>query len=339
MAFITKRDLPFLSFAAATLSLRALPKGLRHRRLGAFGNGLGALWYRLDRSDAALTRRNLQTVLGAQLGAGQVEATARALFQTVAYSKLLNDLLPGLGLADVQQILHIEGKEHLEQALGRGRGVVLLRWHSNLHGYIELSLLKLLGYGVVAVLGEEIEPDDSWVYQHVVHPIRRRSRRNFDVIDPNGTPQRAMLECLQKNQILMITGDTLEKEMLDMPAPQVLPVKLLGRTLPLMTGPFRMARWLQSPVVPTFVVPRPGGYTMVIEPPLALSGDNSAQGLAADLAAYVERFESYLLRYPTLWAHWRHAALLDLMKKENHPDMTTPSSFSPTFVSLSLGGK
>jgi len=314
MTIITKRDLPFLGFAAATLSLRVLPKGLRCRWLEAFGNRLGTLWYRLDRSDAALTRRNLQAVLGAQLSAAQIEATAQAQFQTVAYSKLLFDLLPDLSSAEVQQILHIEGQEHLKAALDLGRGVVLLRTHSNIQGYPETMLLQHLGYPAVAVLAEEIEPGASWVHRRIVHPLRRRVWHSLTVIALDGTPQRALADYLRQNHVLLIMGDALEADMRDLQPPQVLPVSLLGHSVPLKTGPFRMARWFKSPIVPAFVVPRPGGYTLVIEPPLELSDDNSMQGLATDLATFVARFEPYLLRYPALWAHWRHVALLDLMQ-------------------------
>jgi len=61
---------------------------------------------------------------------------------------------------------------------------------------------------------------------------------------------------------------------------------------------------------------------MVIEPPIELSKDTSVEGLKADLASFTARFEPHLLRYPALWAHWRHKDLPDLMRptaKEAEP--------------------
>ena len=314
MAFISKRDLPFLGFAGATLGLRILPRSLRFRWVGTASKGLAALWYRLDRSDAALTRRNLQNVLGSRLSTAEVEETARKIYRVVAFSKLVNDMLPSLPPKDLTQILRLEGEEHLQQALAQGRGAILLGTHFGLHGYIKLMLFKHLGYDVITAVKEEVEPDDSWVYRRIVHPIRSRPRRHFRVLTIDGTPQRAMVDCLRQNQFMLIYGDALERDMLELHAPEVLSVPLLDHLILLKTGPFRLARWLKSPILPLFVVPQRDGYTMMIDPPLSLADDNSVEGLAADLAAFTRRFEPHLLQHPALWAHWRHEDLLELMK-------------------------
>jgi lauroyl/myristoyl acyltransferase len=314
MALIAKRDLPFLGFSAAALGFQVLPRSVRLRWCHVAGRWLGAFWYRLDRPGAALVRKNLQGVLGRRLSAAQLDATARAHFQNIALGMLVNDVLRTLTLQDLIQFLCLKGEEYLEEALAQEQGVILLGAHFGLHSYTSLLLLKRLGYRVAAVLGEEIKPNDSWVYRHVVYPIRRRSCLHVHVIHPTGVPQREMIDCLQQNHVLMILGDYLSKDLLRLPPPQVLPAPLLGHSVPLNTGPFRLARWLGSPVVPFFIVPQPAGFALVIEPPLQLSQDNSTSDLMADLAAFTTRFEPYLLRYPALWANWRCYRLLDLMQ-------------------------
>ena len=314
MTFISKSDLPHLGFVAAVLGFRCLPRPLRlHGCLGV-ARSIGALWYRLDRADAALTRRNLQGILGHRLTAEQVEATARAIFQHVALHKFIHDIVPGLRPQDVSQFLTVEGEAYLQQGLAQGRGVILLGAHFGIPGYLQLMLMKHLGYQVTAVLGEDLPPDSSWVYHRLVHPIRHRVRHQFCMIDPNGAPQREMVACLQRNQILIIPGDAFDQELFQLSSPHVLPAPLLGRTVLLKTGSFRLARWLKSPMIPFFIIPRARGFTMIIEPPLSLSEDNRSSGLMADLAAFTARFEPYLLRYPALWLHWRHEALLELMQ-------------------------
>jgi lauroyl/myristoyl acyltransferase len=314
MALVTKHDVPFLGFLAATLGLRLLPTSLRFRSCEAISKRLGSVWYQLDHADAALTRRNLQSVLGSWLSASQVDATARALFQNIVFSKLVNDMLPALTVQDLKQFLYLEGEEHLKQALALGHGVVLLGVHFGLHSYIPLMLLKHLGYPVAAVLGQEIRPDDSWVYRHVIHPVRRRARLRLHVIEPTGMPQRELANILRQNQVLMILGDVLDQDVLRLSSPHVLPVPLLERLVLLKTGPFRLARWLGAPIVPFFVVSRPDGFAVVIESPLTLNDERSVHGLASDLTAFTARFESYLLGYPALWAHWRCAELLESMR-------------------------
>jgi lauroyl/myristoyl acyltransferase len=200
--------------------------------------------------------------------------------------------------------------------------------------------LERLGYKVDAVLGEEIETDDSWLYRRVILPIRRRSRSHWRVIEPTGRPQRTMAECLRQNRILMILGDTMDEDLrfLQTPPPHLLPAPLLGRTVPLRTGPFRLARWLGAPVVPCFAVPRErGGFELVIEAPLPASENKSIGGLMADLAAFTARFEPYLLRHPSLWLHWRHGSLLEVMQPAREERASRQSLEAATITAVPAG--
>jgi len=314
MAFIKKSDLPFLGFVAATLSLRLLPRSVRLKWTQVVAKSLGQAWHLVDRSDAALTRRNMLKVLGDSLPAETIEAAVPALYEHFALDKLLADMVPGLNRADADQILTVEGEEHLQAALAQGRGAIILGAHFAFFSYLPMLAIKLRGYPLVPVAGEEMPTDPSWVYKHVVYPVRAAARPLFDIINPDGTPQRELIEALRQNKVLLIFGDVLDDEVRRLAAPNVLPAPLLGHSLLLKTGSFRLARWLNVPMVPYFIRPRAGGgFKLVFEAPLELSTDNSSSGLVADLAAFTSRFEPYLLQNPELWAHWRHELLLDLM--------------------------
>jgi len=319
MAFIVKDDLRVLGYAAATLGLRAVPRSLRFRWSSRLANAIGALWYRLDRPGAVLTRHNLQSVMGDRLSGDEVNEIARRTFQNIVLGKIVNDMLNSLPLEDLSQFLAIEGAEHLDAALAQGRGVVLLGSHFGIHGYASIMLLQHLGYPVTAVIGEEINPKDSWVHRRIAGPIRNRTKEYCSVVDPDGTPQREMTDALRQNRVLVIYGDVLDQDLKRLSAPLVVPVPFLGHSLPLKTGPFRLARWLKAPIVPFFVVPRPRGRAVLVEPSLKMSDDYSIEGLRADVAAYVGRFESYLLRHPALWAHWRRQrnSLPELMQLQS----------------------
>jgi KDO2-lipid IV(A) lauroyltransferase len=315
MTIISKKDFPFLAYSAVTLSSRAVPLSIRLRWCKTTAKIVGSLWYRIDRLRSTTARQNIQSVLGKHLSPTQVESIAKTHFQSIAFHKIFNDLLPELNIDEFRQFLDIEGEEHLRRALAQKRGVILLGAHYGLHGYIPLGLLKLLGYQFSAVIGAEVTSEDSWAYRHIVNPIRSRNWDRFHVIDPNGSPQREMVECLQQNHILAIWGEFLHTDFIHLPPPQVVRVPLLGHTVALKTGPFRMARWLNSPVLPNFILPRPGGrFALKIEAPMQLSDDQSTQGLVADLSAFINLLEPHILRNPALWMFWRHEALLDLME-------------------------
>ena len=313
MAIVTKRDAMLLGFLTAAVGTRALPRTMRLQCIKSFADWLGALWYRLDRPHALFVRRNLQSLLGQRLPASGVDGEARAYFQNIALGMLTNDILPTLTLSDMRQFLSLEGAEHLETALSLGRGVVLLGAHFGLHGYTALMFIQRLGYPIAAVTREGLEHEaDSWFDRHVVTPIRYRVHDHIRTIARTGMPQRAMVDCLRENHILLIMGDALDEEALRPSPPNVLPAPLLDHFIPLNTGPFRLARWLNTPVLPFFMVPRPQGFALVIQPPLEVSQGNSTTGLQAGLAAFTARLERYILRDPALWFACNRRDLQDL---------------------------
>ncbi len=326
MSLITRDDLPFLGYAAATLSLRVIPRPWRLAWSGALANRLGALWYRLDRPSAELTHKNLRTILGVRLPEERLKATALAHFRNIALHKIINDMLRYLTREELTRFVSLEGEEHLRQAQAAGRGVILLGAHFGAHGYIPLMVLKRQGYEITPVIGEEATRHNSWVYWHIVNPIRRVTWNEFPIINPVGMPQRQMADCLRKGGILAIWPDFIDQneDLFRLPPPHVLPVPLLGHTIRFKTGTFRLARWLGAPMLPFFFSPRPGGFIMRIEPPLPSNSEKSTEGLLADLAAYTARLEPYLLRNPELWWQWRQKILLDLMQ----PIRTEPAAAS-----------
>ena len=258
MAFITREDLPFLGYTAVTLSLRVIPRSWRLRWSRTLANGLGALWYRLDRSSAALAHKNLRAVLGPRLPDRKLEATAMAHFHNIALHKVINDMLRHLTRQELTRYVTVEGEEHLQQALAAGRGVVLLGAHSGAHGYIPLMVLKRLGYQITPVVGEEATPHNSWVYCHVVNPIRRVNWNEFPMINPVGTPQREMVECLRQGGILVIWPDFIGSE--PRSAPAACPARPAGAP----AGPHHT---VQDRHVPAGALAGRADATLLLQPP------------------------------------------------------------------------
>jgi lauroyl/myristoyl acyltransferase len=266
----------------------------------------------------------MQTVLGARLAAEEIESEVQRHFYVTALGKVVSDMLPDLTLAGLNQILAIEGETYLKAALAEGRGVLLLGTHFGLHGYVPLTLIKRLGYSFVTVIGQEYSSRDSWIYLHFVHPIRSRNWREMPVINPNGNPQREMVTSLQQKQLLMIWPDFINEELFRLPPPHALRVPFLDRSMPFRTGAFRLAQWLNVPMLPFFIVPRPQGFAMVIEGPLPVTPDNSMAGLMANLTAFTARLETHILLYPGLWWQWRQKWLLEMMQSPGSNEQFTP---------------
>ena len=302
MAIIVRRDALWVGFLAATFGCRVLPRSMRLRSVVTLGRWLGSMWQRFDRPFAGLARSNLQLLLRDQGSHGDLDGRVRTFFQNVAQGMLVIDIMPTLEWDDLCRFLRLEGAEHLDAALSLGRGVVLVGAHFGLHSYAATMFLQRLGYPMVIATGEGVaRGDTSAFYRRIMRPIRYRFHRGMRVIMLNGTPQRNLVGCLRQNQVLMIMGDFLDEEVLRLPPPNVLSVPFLGYSIPLKTGPFRLARWQGAPVIPFFMVPRADGYALVIEPPLPLTRDRTTTGLLADLAAFTARLERHVAHDPALW--------------------------------------
>lgn len=313
MALVTKGDLPHLAYTAVTVGLRAIPLALRWQGCDRAARQLGQLWYTLDRSSRTLAKSNMRAVLGDRLSEAEIEREVQRHFYVIALGKIMNDMLPDLSLEQLTDFLHVEGEEHLQAALARGRGALLLGMHFGLHGYIPLTLFQRLGYQFVAILGHEY-PSTSWAYKQLVYPVRSRNWSQLPVVNADGSPQRALVEPLRKGQSVMIWPDLVNEELFRQPEPNVIRIPLLGKSMPFRTGAFRMEQWMKVPALPFVWVPREHGFTMRIEPPLTLEGDRSLTGLTENVRTYAGRLEEYILRYPGMWWQWRQERLMELMQ-------------------------
>ncbi|MCO5183847.1 MAG: lysophospholipid acyltransferase family protein [Anaerolineae bacterium] len=314
MTWITKGDLPFLAYSAATVATRAVPLSYRRRWTIPVADRLGGLWRLADRSAAALGRRNMQAIMGDRLNSAEIDTALREHFNVIVLGKLLNDMLPDLTLEQLEQFLRLEGREHLDAALAKDQGVLLLGAHYGLHGYVPLTLYQRLGLPFNTVVGAEF-PIDSWVYNRFVHPVRSRNWHELPVIDnTHGNPQRAMLRCLQAKKSLLIWPDLFNDDLFELSSPQVLRMPLLGHTLPFRTGTFQLAQWTQVPTLPFFILPRAdGGFVMRVEPPLTIVQEKSIDGLYTNVLGYVQRLERHIAAHPGLWWQWRQPRLLEIM--------------------------
>lgn len=315
MALIARRDLMWVGFFAASCACRILPRAMRLKAAGPLGRGLGTLWRRFDRSRASQARSNLELLLGP--GSPDLDHHLRTFFRTMAHGLLVLEIVPTLPLAHLLRFLSVEGGEHLEAALAQGRGVVLIGAHFGLHGYAATMFLQRLGYEIAVVTAEGIaRPDASAFYRQIMLPVRYRFHRGIRVIMRTGMPQRSLVTWLRGNRILMIMGDAVDEEVQHLRPPNIIPAPLLRFSLPLSTGPFRLARWVGASVVPFFMVPNERGFTVQIQPPLALSELEGPAAWRADLASFTARLEPYLSRYPSLWFGPLNRDLTELLHPE-----------------------
>ena len=259
----------------------------------AVGAGLGALLRRIPLRYIRIARRNIELCLP------ELDAAAR--------SRLLNRHFTSLGItllematawwcptARLQKISRLEGLEHLQEALARGRGAILLTAH--------FTPLEIGGRILAAATPVNIiyRPSKNEALSYVLG--RGRSRNGGHAIPRDDI--RAMITALKNNECVWYAPDqSYRKKGAEM-------VPLFGIPAATNTATSRIARMTGCAVLPFFVERLPGaaGYRAVILPQLESFPSDSPR---ADAERFHRFIETQVRAVPDqyLWIHRRFKGL------------------------------
>jgi KDO2-lipid IV(A) lauroyltransferase len=254
---------------------------------------LAALWYRADTRHREITRRNLEFAYGPELSPEERERLAQAVFrQFVRFGWEMLELL-GAPLNWIKRRVIILGQEHVDAALGQGRGMIAIAAHAANWEY------TVMGYGLqyqpVAVVARDFE-----------HPVGRalarylRERGGNRMLDKRGG-LKAIMAHLRAGGIVGIVTDQ------NTAAAEGLLVDFFGK--PARTSPVAalLARHRDIPVLPVLSRRLPGGrHLMAIFPPIPMekTGDPQADVLR-HLQLQNRAIEAWVRAEPSQWL-WLH---------------------------------
>ncbi len=210
------------------------------------------------------------------------------------------DLLWALARPDeLVATTRVDGREHIESALARRRGVLLVTLHVG--GW---EVATALPRAVVPVPTSAIVTDDwlAWA----VEDLRRRAGLGI-VYDSEPVSNAARL--LRSGEAVLVLGDYAKAGM------RTYPVRLLDAVAELPAGPVVLARLCGTPLVPFQVLPEgPRRWRVeieaLIEPPGRDSGEDGERAALQELA---DRWTVTLRRHAEHWAAvypmtWRPAS-------------------------------
>lgn len=184
----------------------------------------------------------------------------------------------------------LEGLEHLQQALARGKGVILLSAHFT---PLELGGRLLSLHAPFHVMYRQHQNPA------VEHVQRRNRETHFERAIPRDDP-RGMLRSLRQNKAVWYAPDQNYGHKNSVFAP------FFGVPAATSTATARLARLSGAAVVPFFStrLPHGEGYRLVLLPPLE---DFPGNDIAADTARINRLIEDYVRKAPEqyLWTHRR----------------------------------
>lgn len=256
------------------------------------GGLAGALWYHLVPIRRGVAAKNVALAfpdLPAAKRRALVAANFRHLGRTFFELLWFAHRPPAQGL--VAGRVEIEGREHLDAALARGRGVLVLSAHlGNFELLVRLAEVSGRPAGVVTRSLSWGPAERAW----------RALRAGGPTLLPAGRSARATVRLLREGGLVAFVLDQHAS------ARRAERVPFFGR--PAATSPdlARLARLTRAPVVPVFVRREGRGHVVRVEPALELpdTGDEAADVRAgtAQCAAVVE---AAIRRTPEQWL-WIH---------------------------------
>ncbi len=245
--------------------------------------------------------RNLRELLGID-NEREMRRIARRHYGYLAGYEPVH-LLPNLKQFHHPALWPVEGLEHLDEALAKEKGAIILTAHFG-HATLLKYILAEYGYNLRRVRAKKSKRSkkmESEEYRRMAEYSRfRRYWHSKLHIEPAGFDEddlladfnvRPIIKCLRNNGIAMILGDALHSL-------NFVQLKILGQAYPFATGYMNIALTTGAAILPTFVVDadRGAGVKVVIEKPLELTvtGGYRQEVLEQNVAQFVRRFDEYL---------------------------------------------
>lgn len=186
------------------------------------------------------------------------------------------------------------GTEHLDAALARGCGAIMVSPHL---GSWELGGLKLAEGGYALNVLTYPEPDGH--ANLLREEVRRERGVRFIYVDRDSSSPLAVIEAvnaLRRNEIVLIMGDR------DGSSHSV-QFQFFGRPVRMPVGAGFLATVTGAPVLPAFVVYERGRYRTVLEEPIYVekARGTQRQALRGATEKILQVFERYISQYPDQW--------------------------------------
>jgi lauroyl/myristoyl acyltransferase len=227
---------------------------------------------------------NMHTAFDQQLDLPEIDAIARRHVEFSKQIPLMVNLTGHSGFARARP-WEVMGVEHLEAAVSRGKGTILISGH---FGYIRMigPMLHAEGYdtATVRVMGRGEQGMNERVQRYKGHEI------------PAGLDIRPIVNALAENKLVVIAGDGLRSS-------EFVRLNLLGMEYPFPTGCMKIAMLTGATVLPTFALDSEGDRACRVQvlPPLRVDQKGSAKDIVSDFARL---YDDQLLSAPHLWHRW-----------------------------------
>jgi KDO2-lipid IV(A) lauroyltransferase len=258
------------------------------------GTGLARLVDMFPGRRKKIAIANLHLVFGNRKGAKEIEAIYRECLTRTITSFVESMKFCLIPHAQAKGIIEITGKEHLDEALKKGKGIIIAGLHL---GNFPLLAAKLAleGYPIAVIIKN---PRNKY--------LARLYTRMTDAVHVGFIDGRERRLAAQQS-LRLLRGGGIVYIIIDQnpPYPDIT-VDFFGYPVPSFKGPVVLAMRTGAVILPAFIVYENGWrHKLMIEKPFQLeTTDDQERDIAHNLSRLMKLAEGYIERYPEQWWWW-----------------------------------
>jgi KDO2-lipid IV(A) lauroyltransferase len=286
-----------------------------HRLSLAIARFFGSLGYYMMALRRQVARENFAHVLDLPADDPQVGHVTRESFKNFAV--LMRDVMlyPSLSMEELEQRVTIRNPEHLQKALARGRGAIIVSAH---FGNMDLpSAILANRFTPIALVSETLRPKQLMDYLTKIRGDRKVNMNPYD------RAPRKLIEALKCNEMAGFLIDFGVTHHFDM---HTVPVTLFGAQTNFPTGPAQLAMLTGAAIIVGHAhVTTDGHIDVFTNPPLIppRTGDRK-RDIEITMQKIAKLMEDFIRLYPEQWyilrPMWTDAPTL----KRNIPSLSQP---------------
>jgi KDO2-lipid IV(A) lauroyltransferase len=285
----------WLGFKIGCVAVRCFP-----RAIFRLSDRLAAVGFRLFRGFRTRSVNNIQVALGTELDRAAIDDTARRSLRN--FFRACIEIAVAIESSDeeLKRRIPVTGREHLDAALAKGKGVLVLSAHLG-NFFLVGCRLAVEGHPAWVLVNQ---PRDGRFAQ-LMDRYRLQVRQRTIHARPRRGALRELGLVLRRNEIAVMIADEYRKA-------DGIAVALFGMTVFARRGPVTLALRTGAAVVPACLIRQPDdSLQLVIEPELQLArtGKNK-EDVRENTVRMTEWLERTVRDYPDQW-NWMNIPARD----------------------------
>jgi len=284
------RFFSWLGLTSCSLIIKVTPRAW----LYGFAKHIAALGYTIARKQRKIALESLAIAFGSAKSKQEIGQIAKDCFIFMAKAGV-----EIMFLMDRPQLLKkavkIVGRENLDAALSRGKGVILVSAHFG-NFPLMLSRLSLEGYKTAGIM----RPMRDGRVEKIFLAKRKKVGIKTIYSQPRTTCVNQTLEALRNNELVFLPLDQ------NFGTGGVF-VDFFGKKAATASGPVVLAQRTKATILPCFILrQKDDTHKIIFEPPLNIeTGKTSQETVIINIQRLTNIIESYIRRYPAEWG-WVH---------------------------------